>query len=67
MSDKEIELWEERAKSGLLRSDSLVSGTLSEMRLALGGMVEGAGGFKHLSQVGITTGAWFEHGKLPLG
>ncbi len=66
MSDKEIELWEERAKSGLLRSDSLVSGTLSEMRLALGGMVEGAGGFKHLSQVGITTGAWFEHGKLHL-
>ena len=46
MSDKEIELWEERARSGLLRSDRLISGVLSDMRLALGGAVEGLEEYK---------------------
>ncbi len=64
MSDKEIELWEERAKSGLLRSDRLISGVLTEMRLALGGAVEGLGEQSSLAQIGIKTGAWYEYGRL---
>ena len=44
LSDKEIEMWEEKAKSGLLRSDSIVSGILSEMRLALAAAVQGEEG-----------------------
>ncbi|MFY9526082.1 MAG: flagellar filament capping protein FliD, partial [Limnochordia bacterium] len=66
MSDKEIELWEERARSGLLRSDRLISGVLSDMRLALGGAVEGLEEYKSLADIGITTGTWFENGKLYL-
>lgn len=64
LSDKEIEMWEEKAKSGLLRSDRLVSNILSEMRLALGANVQGLEGNKSLAQIGIKTGAWYEHGKL---
>lgn len=57
LSDKEIELWEEKAKSGLLRSDGLIRSILSDMRLALAGPVEGipAGELNMLSQIGITT------------
>lgn len=32
MEDKEIELWEKRAKSGLLRGDSIIRNALSSMR-----------------------------------
>lgn len=66
MSDKEIELWEEKAKSGLLRNDSLLSSVLTEMRQALGGVVSELEGKKNLAQIGITTGSWFEYGRLYL-
>lgn len=65
MTDKEIELWEEKAKSGLLRSDRIVGNVLSEMRLALGGAVEDLE-YGTLADIGIKTGAWFEHGHLHL-
>ncbi|NLY10653.1 MAG: flagellar filament capping protein FliD [Firmicutes bacterium] len=65
MSDKEIELWEERAKSGLLRGDTVISGILSDVRLSLTSAVgDVEGPYKLLSQIGITTGAWSENGKL---
>ena len=32
LEDKEVELWEEKAKSGLLRNDSIISSGLSSMR-----------------------------------
>lgn len=64
LSDKDIELWEEKAKSGLLRSDRLLGNILAEMRMALGASVQGLDGNKSLAQIGIKTGAWYEHGKL---
>lgn len=64
LSDKEIEMWEDKARSGLLRSDRLVGNILTEMRLALGGSVQGIDGNNSLAQIGIKTGAWYEHGKL---
>ena len=65
LSDKEIEIWEEKAKSGLLRSDSIVSSVLSEMRLALGAAVKDKdGNTMTLAQIGITTGSWYEYGRL---
>ncbi|NLL48269.1 MAG: flagellar filament capping protein FliD [Firmicutes bacterium] len=65
LSDKEIELWEEKAKSGLLRSDSMISGFLSEMRIALGaGVKDKDRNTISLAQIGITTGSWFEYGRL---
>lgn len=64
MSEKEVELWEEKAKSGLLRSDRLIGNVLTEMRLALGGAVEGLDDHSSLAEIGIKTGAWFEYGRL---
>ena len=43
MSEKEIELWEKKAKEGLLRNDSNISKLLSDMRSALYETVESAG------------------------
>lgn len=64
LSDKEIELWEEKAKSGLLRSDSIITGILSEMRMALSAAVKDGEGSMTLANIGITTGSWYEYGRL---
>lgn len=67
MSEKEIELWEEKAKSGLLRSDSIISSGLSEMRRDLYSRVDGIGEnvIDMLSEFGITTSKDItENGKL---
>lgn len=65
MKEKEIELWEEKAKSGLLKNDAYLSSALMEMRQALYQSVEGIAGFNHLSQIGIeTSGDYKDKGKL---
>lgn len=65
MSDREIELWEEKSKEGLLRNDSNISGLLSSMRTALYSTVEGAG--IAIFDIGIeTSGNWKDNGKLIL-
>lgn len=65
MSEKEIEQWEAKAKSGTLKNDQIVSSMLSDMRSALMGSVEGLGS---LSDIGIGTGkgadAYKNNGKL---
>lgn len=58
MNEKEIEKWEEAAKSGLLRSDPIISSILSEMRMVLSEA--------DLRSIGITTGNWQEYGRLHL-
>jgi len=67
LSDKQVEQWEEKAKSGLLRQDSLLSNVLSQMRLSLSANVKGSGidpKFDSLSEIGITTGDYSQKGKL---
>ncbi|OME87130.1 hypothetical protein BK120_03870 [Paenibacillus sp. FSL A5-0031] len=67
LSDKQVEQWEQKAKSGLLRQDALLSNALSQMRLALSANVTGAGmdaKYDNLSEFGITTGDYSEKGKL---
>lgn len=69
MSDKEIELWEQKAKSGLLRNDSILSSALSQMRTALYQKVEGLsqGALDQLAKIGIvTTSNYMDGGKLQL-
>lgn len=62
MKEKEIELWEEKAKSGTLRNDSTISSMLTQMRTALTGSIEGLGSLK---DIGITTSKnYLDHGKL---
>lgn len=56
MGEKEIDLWEEKARSGLLRNDSIISGTMQRIRTGLYERVQGVeGSFDHLTQIGITT------------
>lgn len=56
MKDSEIELWEEKAKSGLLRSDMLLTSTMQSIRSSLYEKVEGvSGSFDHITEIGITT------------
>lgn len=63
MSDKEVEMWEEKAKSGTLRNDSAISSMLTEMRSALMGVVEKGG--LSLKDIGITsTKSYLDNGKL---
>jgi len=67
MSDREIEQWEARAKSGLLRNDALLSDIVNKLRRALSTPVTGADpNFDSLFDLGITTGGYWEGGKLYL-
>ena len=62
MKEKEIELWEEKAKSGTLRNDSMISSMLTKMRTV---MMESVGGKHSLNDLGITTSSnYLENGKL---
>ncbi|RYD06318.1 hypothetical protein N752_05340 [Desulforamulus aquiferis] len=63
MSEKDIELWEEKARSGLLRSDPLLQKALSSLRGVLYEKVEGLD--ISLYDIGITTSDnWLDGGKL---
>lgn len=66
MTDNEIELWEEKARSGLLRNDPTLKKAMQDLRRAFMDPVEGiaAGNVSMLSQIGINTGAYTEGGKL---
>ncbi|WP_394188495.1 flagellar hook-associated protein 2 [Paenisporosarcina quisquiliarum] len=65
LSDKEIELWEEKAKSGTLRNDSIISSTLNTMRSILNQSVTTSTGSVRLNDIGISTSNnYSENGKL---
>lgn len=65
MTEKQIELWEEKAKSGLLRNDSILMSGLNQMRIDLYSKIEGAAGFSQLAEIGIKTSSnYMERGKL---
>lgn len=64
MSEKEIELWEEKSKQGLLRNDKDVSSFLSNMRSA---MYTNTGSKLALSNIGIDSSSqWADYGKLAI-
>ena len=63
MSDKEIELWEEKSKEGHLHNDANITSFLGDMRMVLYSSVEGAG--LSLYDIGIeTSDNWRDNGKL---
>ncbi|ENH98401.1 flagellar capping protein [Gracilibacillus halophilus YIM-C55.5] len=67
MSENEIELWNEKAKSGMLRNDSILSGGMSSMRRDWYSTVDNDGAFQHLSEIGIsTTSNYMDGGKLEI-
>ncbi|TLS50585.1 hypothetical protein FE782_19680 [Paenibacillus antri] len=66
MDEKDIERWEEKAKSGMLKGDLLIQSAVSNMRNSLMRTVQGlpSGDAKTLADIGITSGSWYENGKL---
>jgi len=64
MKEKEIELWEEKAKSGLLRNDSILSNLVNDFRVAMLTDVVIGGEKVNLAQYGIGTGDYTQRGKL---
>lgn len=63
MDREDIELWEEKAKSGLLRSDELISRTMYNIRRSLYEKSEGefTGPYDFLTKIGLST-AEYERG-----
>ncbi|MGB9792739.1 MAG: flagellar filament capping protein FliD, partial [Thermacetogeniaceae bacterium] len=80
LTDKQIDQWQEKARSGLLKGDPLLTSVVSSIRAAMASIVEGLTGqvtvtsggkpvsavANSLSVIGITTGTWEEEGKLYL-
>lgn len=60
MKENDIKLWEEKAQSGILRSDSDIQNMLSSLRRAFFDSVEGAG--LSLKEVGLTTSSDYTQG-----
>lgn len=69
LSEREAELWDEKAQSGLLRNDRTLSSIMDTLRLDLYGTVDHGleSEFNHLSNIGITTSDdYLERGKLEI-
>lgn len=75
LSDKQEEDWEKKAKSGMLRNDSYLTGLMGKMRSAMAGVVSGITAVvmdgkkvthNSLASIGITTGDYSEKGRLYL-
>ncbi|RKO66884.1 flagellar filament capping protein FliD [Desulfofundulus salinus] len=65
LSDEQEKKWEEKARSGLLRGDSLLESVVSRMRATMSAIVPGlAVRYDTLADVGITTLSYEERGKL---
>ncbi|MCC9088390.1 flagellar hook-associated protein 2 [Bacillus pumilus] len=63
MSDKEVELWETTAKSGLLRSDSILRAGASKIRSDFYADITTSDANKiHITQIGITTSSKYKDG-----
>lgn len=65
MTDDQIEKWEAKAKSGLLRGDSLLISTVNDIRYKAMSKVQGlSGDYTSLSAIGINTEAYSTNGVL---
>lgn len=64
MTESEVEMWEERSNSGLLRRDSILTGALSQMRMQFYEPVEGTGDLSQITEIGITTSSDYQMGGL---
>lgn len=64
MSEKQIEMWEGKAKSGMLRSDSILTGVVNKMRGAVTSIVDNGSSYNSLASIGISTRSYQDKGKL---
>lgn len=65
MKESDIKQWEEKARSGMLRSEPMLTGLLAKMREAIYTPIQGLPeGMNTLASIGIGTKQWYEMGKL---
>lgn len=65
MEAEQINKWESKAKSGIIRSDGLVNNIINTLRSTITGQVDtGDPKIRSLSDIGINTGKYYENGKL---
>lgn len=60
MKEDDVKRWEEKAKSGVLKNDTILSSAVNSMRLVITSNLKG------LSEAGITTGQYYEKGQLKI-
>ncbi|SEJ88126.1 flagellar hook-associated protein 2 [Propionispira arboris] len=66
MTADEITAWETKAKTGILRNDSILSQTVDDMRNAMTMTVSGGGLYKTAGSIGLTVGDWKTYGHITL-
>lgn len=64
MSEKQIEMWEGKAKSGLLRSDSILTGVANKMRNAVTSIIDTGSSYHSFASIGISSKSFQDKGKL---
>jgi flagellar hook-associated protein 2 len=64
MSEKQIEMWEGKAKSGLLRSDSILTEVINKVRGVVTSIVDNGSSYNSLAAIGISTRSYQDKGKL---
>lgn len=64
LSDGDIKLWEDKAKSGLLKNDPQLTRLMEQLRTAFFTPVASLD--KSAAQLGLTTGSWRDRGKIIL-
>lgn len=63
MSESEVELWEKKAKTGLVRSDTNLVSLLTELRQSLFSQLDSS---ISLKDIGISSGSYSDRGKLSI-
>lgn len=67
LSEDQIKKWDEKAMSGTLKNDSIITSVLNKMRSAMSSAVGKSPNSISLSQLGITTSSnYLENGKLTI-
>lgn len=65
LSEKQIEKWEEKAKSGLLQGDPMLSSILTQLRQDWSANVSGlSGDMDNMFKLGLSTGTYEQRGKI---
>lgn len=65
MKENDVKLWTEKAQSGLLKNDEILRSAVNSMRQSIvTASVDGSS--MKLSTIGISTGEWYEGGKLSI-
>ncbi len=67
MSEDEIKKWEEKAQSGILKGESIISNGLFSMRSSWYGTVQNDSAYSSITEIGITTtNRYLDGGKLEI-